>query len=45
MLKEQLDRIMRPKSIAVVGASTKEHTKPHKSKFILLESNSFALRI
>ena len=26
MLKEQLDRIMRPKSIAVVGASTKEHT-------------------
>ncbi|RAI15815.1 MAG: GNAT family acetyltransferase [Candidatus Melainabacteria bacterium] len=26
MLKEQLDKIMRPKSIAVVGASTKEHT-------------------
>ena len=26
MLKEQLDRIMKPKSIAVVGASTKEHT-------------------
>ena len=26
MLKEQLDGIMRPKSIAVVGASTKEHT-------------------
>src|SRR5574344_533141 len=26
MLKEQLDKIMRPKSIAVVGASTKDHT-------------------
>ena len=26
MLKEQLDKIMRPKSIAVIGASTKEHT-------------------
>lgn len=26
MLKEQLDKIMCPKSIAVVGASTKEHT-------------------
>ena len=26
MLKEQLDKIMKPKSIAVVGASTKEHT-------------------
>lgn len=26
MLKEQLDKIMRPKAIAVVGASTKEHT-------------------
>ena len=26
MLKEQLDKIMRPRSIAVVGASTKEHT-------------------
>ncbi|MDD3236908.1 MAG: acetate--CoA ligase family protein [Candidatus Gastranaerophilales bacterium] len=26
MLKEQLDKIMRPKTIAVVGASTKEHT-------------------
>lgn len=26
MLKEQLDKIMRPKSIAVVGASTKEKT-------------------
>lgn len=26
MLKEQLDKIMRPKGIAVVGASTKEHT-------------------
>ena len=26
MLKEQLDKIMRPSSIAVVGASTKEHT-------------------
>ena len=26
MLKEQLDRIMRPQSVAVVGASTKEHT-------------------
>ncbi|HIU85737.1 TPA: acetate--CoA ligase family protein [Candidatus Spyradomonas excrementavium] len=26
MLKEQLDKIMRPKAIAVVGASTKDHT-------------------
>lgn len=26
MLKEQLDKIMRPKAIAVVGASTREHT-------------------
>ena len=26
MLKEQLDKIMRPKAIAVIGASTKEHT-------------------
>ena len=26
MLKEQLDKIMKPKSIAVVGASTKDHT-------------------
>lgn len=26
MLKEQLDKIMRPKSIAVIGASTKPHT-------------------
>ena len=26
MLKEQLDKIMKPKSIAVVGASTKEKT-------------------
>lgn len=26
MLKEQLDKIMRPKSIAVIGASTKDHT-------------------
>src|SRR5574344_543754 len=26
MLKEQLDKIMRPQSIAVIGASTKEHT-------------------
>src|SRR5574344_506458 len=26
MLKDELDKIMRPKSIAVVGASTKEHT-------------------
>ena len=26
MLKEQLDKIMRPKSIAVIGASAKEHT-------------------
>src|SRR5574344_301781 len=25
-LKEQLDKIMKPKSIAVIGASTKEHT-------------------
>ena len=26
MLKEQLDKIMRPKAIAVIGASTKDHT-------------------
>ena len=26
MLKEQLDKIMRPKAIAVIGASTKPHT-------------------
>lgn len=26
MLKEQLDKIMRPKAVAVIGASTKEHT-------------------
>ncbi len=26
MLKDQLDKIMRPKAIAVIGASTKEHT-------------------
>ncbi len=26
MLKQQLDKIMRPKGIAVIGASTKEHT-------------------
>lgn len=26
MLKEQLDKIMRPRAIAVVGASTKDHT-------------------
>ena len=26
MQKEILDKIMKPKSIAVVGASTKEHT-------------------
>lgn len=26
MLKEQLDKIMRPKAIAVIGASTKQHT-------------------
>lgn len=26
VLKEQLDKIMRPKSIAVIGASTKDHT-------------------
>jgi acetyltransferase len=26
MLKDELDKIMRPKSIAVVGASTKDHT-------------------
>ena len=26
MLKEQMDKIMRPKAIAVIGASTKDHT-------------------
>src|SRR5574344_1872317 len=26
MLKEQLDKIMRPRAIAVIGASTKDHT-------------------
>ena len=26
MLKEQLDKIMRPSSIAVIGVSSKEHT-------------------